>query len=102
MNPKNASAMVSYITSLKKGGNTSCEAICHSSWIGKQTSTHERSGQDCGGRPPLQNEKKTIPLVIKIDLIERLTRTGLREIEAGSFVAPAWVPQVCYTARLVK
>ena len=48
--------------------------------------------------PPLQNEKKTIPLGTKIDLIERLTRTGLREIEAGSFVAPAWVPQVCYSA----
>ena len=57
---------------------------------------------EVGPRDGLQNEKKTIPLGTKIDLIGRLTRTGLREIEAGSFVAPAWVPQVCYTARLVK
>jgi hydroxymethylglutaryl-CoA lyase len=42
----------------------------------------------------LQNEKKIIPLATKIELIERLARTGLTDIEAGSFVAPKWVPQV--------
>ena len=49
---------------------------------------------EVGPRDGLQNEKKTIPLATKIELIERLARTGISTIEAGSFVAPKWVPQV--------
>lgn len=49
---------------------------------------------EVGPRDGLQNEKKTIPLATKIDLIERLARTGLSTIEAGAFVSPKWVPQV--------
>lgn len=49
---------------------------------------------EVGPRDGLQNEKKTIPLATKIELIERLAKTGLSTIEAGSFVAPKWVPQV--------
>ncbi|KUI62099.1 3-hydroxy-3-isohexenylglutaryl-CoA/hydroxy-methylglutaryl-CoA lyase [Cytospora mali] len=49
---------------------------------------------EVGPRDGLQNEKHTIPLTIKIELIERLARTGLTTIEAGSFVSPKWVPQM--------
>lgn len=49
---------------------------------------------EVGPRDGLQNEKKTISLTTKIELIERLAKTGLTDIEAGSFVAPKWVPQV--------
>lgn len=49
---------------------------------------------EVGPRDGLQNEKKTIPLTTKIELIERLAKSGLTDIEAGSFVAPKWVPQV--------
>jgi len=49
---------------------------------------------EVGPRDGLQNEKKSIPLSTKIELIERLSRTGLTDIEAGSFVAAKWVPQV--------
>lgn len=49
---------------------------------------------EVGARDGLQNEKKTIPLHTKIELIERLAKTGLSSIEAGSFVSPKWVPQV--------
>jgi hydroxymethylglutaryl-CoA lyase len=49
---------------------------------------------EVGPRDGLQNEKKTIPLTTKIELIEKLSKTGLTDIEAGSFVAPKWVPQV--------
>ena len=45
-------------------------------------------------RDGLQNESTTIPLETKVELIRRLAQTGLRSIEAGSFVAPKWVPQV--------
>ena len=36
----------------------------------------------------------TVPTDIKVDLINRLSKTGLRVIEATSFVSPKWVPQV--------
>lgn len=49
---------------------------------------------EVGPRDGLQNEKKTIPLATKIELIERLAKTGLSTIEAGAFVSPKWVPQV--------
>lgn len=50
---------------------------------------------EVGPRDGLQNEKKAIPVATKIELVERLARTGLRTIEAGSFVSPKWTPQVC-------
>ena len=49
---------------------------------------------EVGPRDGLQNEKKSIPLATKIELIERLAKTGLQTIEAGAFVSPKWVPQV--------
>ncbi|TQN73836.1 V-type proton ATPase subunit B, partial [Colletotrichum shisoi] len=49
---------------------------------------------EVGPRDGLQNEKKTIPLGTKIELIERLAKTGVSTIEGGSFVSPKWVPQV--------
>lgn len=49
---------------------------------------------EVGPRDGLQNEKKAIPLPTKIQLIEKLSKTGLTDIEAGSFVPPKWVPQV--------
>jgi len=51
---------------------------------------------EVGARDGLQNEKTTISLETKLELIRRLARTGVRDIEAGSFVAPKWVPQVCF------
>jgi hydroxymethylglutaryl-CoA lyase len=50
---------------------------------------------EVGPRDGLQNEKAVIPVKTKIELIEKLAQTGLRDIEAGSFVSPKWVPQVC-------
>ncbi|CAN8104117.1 unnamed protein product [Discula destructiva] len=49
---------------------------------------------EVGPRDGLQNEKTTISLATKIELIERLAKTGLMTIEAGSFVSPKWVPQM--------
>ena len=49
---------------------------------------------EVGPRDGLQNESTAIPLETKIELIRRLSQTGVRNIEAGSFVAPKWVPQV--------
>lgn len=49
---------------------------------------------EVGPRDGLQNEKQAIETTTKIELIERLTDTGLRYIEAGSFVNPALIPQM--------
>ena len=49
---------------------------------------------EVGPRDGLQNEKTSIPLETKIELIRRLSRTGITHMEAGSFVSPKWVPQV--------
>ncbi len=51
---------------------------------------------EVGPRDGLQNEKKSISLKTKLQLLERLAKTGVRNIEGGSFVAPKWVPQVCH------
>lgn len=48
---------------------------------------------EVGPRDGLQNEPKPIPPPIKAELINRLAIAGMRNIEAGSFVSPKWVPQ---------
>ena len=46
-------------------------------------------------RDGLQNEPGPIvPTATKVELIDRLAATGLRHIEAASFVSPKWVPQM--------
>lgn len=45
-------------------------------------------------RDGLQNEFVFIPTPIKIELIKRLANTGLKVIEATSFVSPTAVPQL--------
>lgn len=45
-------------------------------------------------RDGLQNEASLVPTAVKIELIERLARSGLSRIEAASFVSPKWVPQM--------
>ncbi|KAL8852166.1 MAG: hypothetical protein Q9221_002990 [Calogaya cf. arnoldii] len=66
------------------------------------TTPHRLAGEvriiEVGPRDGLQNEKTSIPLETKLELIKRLAQTGLRDIEAGSFVAPKWVPQMANSA----
>ncbi|KAK5112028.1 hypothetical protein LTR62_004562 [Meristemomyces frigidus] len=49
---------------------------------------------EVGPRDGLQNEKKSIPVATKIELVRRLAGAGLQTIEAGSFSHPKWVPQM--------
>jgi hydroxymethylglutaryl-CoA lyase len=55
---------------------------------------------EVGARDGLQNEKTLLPASIKIDLIDRLSATGLQSIEATSFVSPEWVPQLADAAEV--
>ena len=49
---------------------------------------------EVGPRDGLQNEKTDIGTARKIELIDRLSKTGLASIEATAFVSPKWVPQM--------
>jgi hydroxymethylglutaryl-CoA lyase len=57
---------------------------------------------EMGPRDGLQNEKQSIPLATKLELIDRLAQAGLREIEATSFVSPKWVPQMADHDALMR
>ena len=49
---------------------------------------------EVGPRDGLQNEAVSLDIATKLELIERLASCGLKNIEAGSFVSPKWVPQM--------
>ncbi|HLF66188.1 MAG TPA: hydroxymethylglutaryl-CoA lyase [Gammaproteobacteria bacterium] len=49
---------------------------------------------EVGPRDGLQNESQILASADKIALIEKLSQTGLRSIEATSFVAKKWIPQL--------
>ena len=55
---------------------------------------------EVGPRDGLQNEKTLVPTPAKIELIDRLSATGLSTIEATSFVSPKWVPQLADAAEV--
>ncbi|HEY0504543.1 MAG TPA: hydroxymethylglutaryl-CoA lyase [Lysobacter sp.] len=55
---------------------------------------------EVGPRDGLQNEKAIVATADKIALIDRLSGTGLRSIEATSFVSPKWVPQLADAAEV--
>lgn len=56
---------------------------------------------EVGPRDGLQNEKQPLSSDIKVELIERLARTGLRTIEVTAFVSPKWVPQMADSADVL-
>ncbi len=56
---------------------------------------------EVGPRDGLQNETAQVPLATKVELIDRLSDTGLSVIEAGAFVSPKWVPQMADSAEVL-
>jgi hydroxymethylglutaryl-CoA lyase len=57
---------------------------------------------EVGPRDGLQNEKTNLSVNDKIKLIDALSQTGLKRIEAGSFVSPRWVPQMANSDEVLK
>ncbi len=55
---------------------------------------------EVGPRDGLQNESAMVPTAAKIELVDRLSATGLRTVEATSFVSPKWVPQLADAAEV--
>ena len=56
---------------------------------------------EVGPRDGLQAEKQVVATADKIALIDRLSVSGLKHIEAASFVSPKWVPQMGDAAEVM-
>jgi hydroxymethylglutaryl-CoA lyase len=56
---------------------------------------------EVGPRDGLQNEPGVVPTEVKVGFIDRLARTGLRVVEATSFVRPDRVPQLADAAEVL-
>ena len=56
---------------------------------------------EVGARDGLQNEKQDVPASIKIELINRLSDAGFRNVESGSFVSAKWVPQMATSSEVM-
>jgi hydroxymethylglutaryl-CoA lyase len=57
---------------------------------------------EVGPRDGLQNEGRFVPTQQKIELIQRLSETGLKRIEITSFVHPKAIPQLQDSEEVVK
>ncbi|ROS04854.1 hydroxymethylglutaryl-CoA lyase [Sinobacterium caligoides] len=57
---------------------------------------------EVGPRDGLQNERQTISTADKVEFIKRLHKSGINDIEIGSFAHPAWVPQMADTEDVVR
>ena len=56
---------------------------------------------EVGARDGLQNEKQDVPASVKIELINRLSDAGFRNVESGSFVSAKWVPQMATSSEVM-
>lgn len=82
-----------------------CLQLKHSAYsTSVPSSQHSRGVRivEVGPRDGLQNIRKSIPTATKVELIKRLTQTGLLDIEATSFVSPEWVPQLADGAAVLN
>ncbi len=57
---------------------------------------------EVGPRDGLQNERVRLSVEQNVMLIELLAKAGMKDIEAGSFVHPKWIPQMANTAQVFK
>ncbi|MCZ6724193.1 MAG: hydroxymethylglutaryl-CoA lyase [Gammaproteobacteria bacterium] len=57
---------------------------------------------EVGPRDGLQNEAISVPVEVKIELIDKLTEAGLAVVESGSFVSPKWVPQMAASGEVYR
>jgi hydroxymethylglutaryl-CoA lyase len=58
--------------------------------------------REVGPRDGFQNEPETIATAAKVELIDALARTGLRRIEATSFVRADVIPQLADAAEVLE
>lgn len=57
---------------------------------------------EVGARDGLQNEARSLPVAVRVELLERLAGAGLQHLEAGAFVSPRWVPQMADSGLVLQ
>lgn len=57
---------------------------------------------EVGPRDGLQHEPVLVPTGTKVSFVDALSRTGVAEVEAGSFVAPRAIPQLADSDEVFK
>ena len=57
---------------------------------------------EVGPRDGLQNEAVMVPLATKVELVNRLSKAGIKTIETGSFVSPKWIPQMADSEQVFQ
>lgn len=57
---------------------------------------------EVGPRDGLQNEPGFVPTDVKIEFINKLSKSGLKSIEVTSFVSPKWVPQMSDNTEVLQ
>lgn len=57
---------------------------------------------EVGPRDGLQNEKTPLSIESRVEMIQKLADTGLKKIEAVSFVNPKVVPQMAHAEEVMK
>ena len=57
---------------------------------------------EVGPRDGLQNESNPLSIPDRVHFINNLSKTGLKVIEAGSFVSPKWVSQMADTGHVYQ
>ena len=57
---------------------------------------------EVGARDGLQNEKKNLTVMTRVEFIKKLSSAGLKRIEVGAFVSPQWVPQMAHTDKVLE
>jgi len=57
---------------------------------------------EVGPRDGLQNEPATVPTSAKVSFVNALSRTGVAEIEIGSFVSPQAIPQLADSGEVAR
>ena len=57
---------------------------------------------EVGPRDGLQNESIQTSIEFRVELINRLSKCGIKTLEVGSFVSPKWVPQMADTGQVLN
>eukprot|EP00606_Chrysophyceae_sp_TOSAG23-5_P001149 GSChrysophyteH2.ASY1.ANO1.89.1 assembled CDS len=92
--------MLSFSSTLcRSGGRSALRLYSSSSAVAAQLPATARI-VEVGPRDGLQNENTVIPIEVKLELIRRLSQSGLTTIESGAFVSPKWVPQMADASEI--
>ncbi|CAG8488387.1 9353_t:CDS:2 [Acaulospora morrowiae] len=82
--------------------NARCIASIRSQSWGPHTGLKKVKIVEVGPRDGLQNEKNFVQTDVKVNFINKLSKTGLKVIEASSFVNPKLVPQMADGIEVMK